>query len=144
MARNSSGAGEPQRKKKAMPRGKPFEKGDPRINRAGTLKPRSQRELETLLDEVFDEEVEAPPDLLKAGKTEKMTELRLLLKKMMRSKNIVGGIHVLDRRFGKVSDKIDLSNTDGTLKPEMPVEQIAQRVVQLEEIARQRKKKNGS
>jgi hypothetical protein len=129
--------------KKPRGKGKPFKRNDPltgekdeRINRDGALKPRSVRDLEKLLDEIFDEELTVTSN---DGKPEKMTELKALLKRMLRSKNIGGGIHVLDRRFGKVAEKLDLSNSDGSLKPEtMKPSEIAERVAAMLE----QKKKN--
>ncbi len=44
-----------------------------------------------------------------------------------------------DRSEGKPPASIDLSNKDGTLKTEIPVEQAAQRIAQLLEIAKKRK-----
>lgn len=41
--------------------------------------------------------------------------------------------------FGKVPTDVNLNNPDGSLKQEIPVEQIAQRVVMLTEIAKKRK-----
>lgn len=82
---------------------------DPRINRKGRgLKPRSQKELEDLLDEFFDEEVE----LSDGDVTIKMERLRALLLKMAQSRHPAAWIHLLDRRFGKVTEHIDLTSKD--------------------------------
>lgn len=122
------------RKQRKVP-GKPFVKGDPRINRKGRP-PNNSAELNALIDEIFAEQ-------LSDGKTS-MAKIRVALNRLLLHKNPAGPIHVLDRRYGKVSERLDLSNSDGTLKPEMPVAQIAQRVIQLQEIAKQRKAKNGN
>lgn len=102
--------------KKRRGLGKPFTKDDPRINRKGYLKPRVQRELEALIDEVFDEEI----DVMLRGKKEKITQLKAGLIDLWRNKNIFGRMNLLDRRFGKVTERVDL--TSGNEKLELKIE----------------------
>ena len=112
MASDSSKTAQQQRK---VP-GKPFVKSDPRINRKGRPPiPKDQAELNTLLDEIFGEQIEIP---LTDGSKVKMGRLRAMIIKMALSKNVTGGIHLLDRRYGKVKEVVDLQNSDGSFKPE--------------------------
>ena len=94
---------------------KPFKKGhDPRRNVKGRP-PANSEELNTLIDEVFAE-------TLTNDKGRQSTKIRDALERLLTHKNPIGTIHLLDRRFGKVSDKIDLSNSDGSLKPPQIIE----------------------
>jgi len=111
MAKVGSKTVDLQRKKKKMPSGKPFKRNDPetgfkddRINRKGYLKPRSQRELEALIDEIADEQV--PTD----DKQVVMTKLRLAINRLLLSKQPAGPIYIIDRRFGKIKDEVVISS----------------------------------
>lgn len=97
-----------------MPRGRPFRPNDPatgyrdpNINRKGRLMPKSQRELNQVLDEIFAEELQDPTSRIT------MDKLRIALNRMLLSKNVSGPIHLLERRFGKVPDRVQ---TEVTIK----------------------------
>lgn len=100
------------RVKKPRGKGKPFVKDDPekgvrdtRINRKGQLKPRSQRELEALLDEIFDEDITVQTE---TGQEFVMTRLRHgLLQMLMDNKNVAGKIELLARRYGKIPQPVE-------------------------------------
>lgn len=78
---------------------------DPRINRAGTLKPRSTRMLEELLDREFDREL----TVKESG--ELMTALQAMIRDMIHNKQAAGRIELLARRFGKVPQAVDVNLT---------------------------------
>ncbi len=109
----------------AQLKGKGFDAHPEHINRAGRIPPKDVRELNDLIDEILAEEISD-------SSGQKMQKIRVLLNRLILSKTPVGQIHILDRRFGKVPDKVDLSNTDGRLKPEtLKPSEIAERVAQL-------------
>jgi hypothetical protein len=79
----------------------PFTGGpDPRRNTSGPV-PQDQRELNELLDEIFAE------DAVNRETGEKMQKLRLGINKLIASKNIAGVMYLLDRRYGRVAQKIE-------------------------------------
>lgn len=89
---------------------------DERINRDGRpIQPRSQKELENLLDEVFDEMV----DLLAADgqgmdpahAKAKVTRLKRALIRAADSNNPFVLLGLMDRRFGKLKEKIEHSGS---------------------------------
>lgn len=84
--------------KKRLPNKGSFVKGDKRINREGRKTPKDVKELNALLDEIFAEEVTD-----ERGRS--MGKLRVALNKMLLGKNIAGAIHLLERRYGKVTEK---------------------------------------
>ncbi len=90
------------KQRKVMPKGKPFVKGDPRINRNGRP-PNNPAELNALLDEIFMEVIED-------AKGNRMGKLRVALNKILLGKNPTGTIHLLDRRYGKVQDRVDVTS----------------------------------
>jgi hypothetical protein len=65
------------------------------------IRPRAKRELDALLDKIFDEELSVK---LK-GKDAEITELEAGLRRVIRDKNINGLLELLARRFGKVPDE---------------------------------------
>jgi len=81
---------------------------DPKINRSGQLKPRSQRDFEKLLDQVFDEEV-ALAYIGDGTEATPITRLRVLITDLLNSKDPRGKIELLARRFGKVPDKVNIT-----------------------------------
>ena len=96
--------------KRKQPTGKPFVKNDPatgaidpRINRDGRLKPRVVRELEKLLDKIFDRDV-------KLNNGELITALEAMLTDMMHNKQSAGRIWLAERRFGKVPQAVDVTS----------------------------------
>lgn len=141
-------------KPKKMPRGKPFQKGyDERRNLLGAPQRGDS------YAEHFDKSVQMTPAQIieligvdnDLGRAFLNMPQDVPIKMLLSLRNIAAEmfepsagrmVMMMERTEGKLSDKVDLSNSDGTLKPDMPIEQIAQRVVQLEEIARQRKEKD--
>lgn len=103
----SDTAGKTARK---VPKGKPFVKGDdPRRNLKGRPPtPHTEKELQELLDEIFAEQVEDE-------RGRKVEKLRVMLNRMMISKNAASQIHLLDRRFGKIPDVIKGEGKDGEI-----------------------------
>lgn len=78
---------------------------DERINRKGTLVPKDQRELNLLIDELLSEKAEVKD----SGKIIKMQKIRVILNKLMLSKSPAGQIYILDRRYGKLPQAVELS-----------------------------------
>lgn len=111
-----------QRKKvnpKSLANLKPFEKGDSRINRAG--RPKSFDELRSLFQDIAAEEI-----TLNGKKYTRAQAIGLAMsmdKKMMRD--------FLEFAFGKPTEKVDLSNSDGTLAPKIPDEERLARMKEL-------------
>jgi hypothetical protein len=104
---------------------KPFKPGaDPRRNAGGV--PQDTRELNALLDEIFLEEITDE-------KMKKMSKLRFALNRMLLGRNIAGAIHLMERRYGKIPQAIDLSNTDGSLKPDALSDD--ERIAKMKELA---------
>lgn len=95
-------------KQRKSPPGKPFVKGDPRINRKGRP-PANSEELNALIDDIFAES-------LAGARGKQTTRIRDALERLLSHKNPIGTIHLLDRRFGKVSDKLDITSKGEALK----------------------------
>jgi hypothetical protein len=135
---NGSKTAEKQRK---MPKGKPFVKGDPRINYKG--RPPKDTSLTEALRDIMDRDAQDAAELF-GGKTTELGRFFLMLPKgiklnvILAARNITAEIsepnarrlqEMMNRLEGKVPDKVDLSNTDGTLRPEtMRPSEIAERV----------------
>jgi phage terminase large subunit len=109
----SSKAAPQQQGKKKVP-GIPFKANDPetgekdeRINRKGRLPPKDLVELKDIIDEIFNETIRDSS----SGK--EMDKLSVALNRLLFSKSPAGAIHILDRRFGKVPQAIEMSNTGG-------------------------------
>jgi hypothetical protein len=120
-------------KQRKPPKGKPFTKGDPRINRKGRP-PKNSEELNALLDEIFAEQVPI-------AKGKKVHHLREVISRLLKSDS--GAMYVIDKRFGKTPQAIDVTSKGEQIQ-NVPPEQIAQRVASLIELARKRKETNGS
>ena len=87
-----------------------FTKGDKRINRAGRPRvPKSAIELNKLIDEI------AAEDVVNPATGEQVQRLRAMLRSMMTGKDGRGKVHLLDRRYGKVAERVDV-NQSGDLK----------------------------
>jgi hypothetical protein len=115
--------------------GKGFVKGDPRINRAGRPRvPKSAVELNKLIDEIAAEDVVNPTT------GEQVQRIKAMLRSLMTGRDSRGKVHILDRRYGKVAEKVDLTSNGETL---MSPEQIAAKVAVLLAKAEERKKNAG-
>ena len=118
----------------------PFKTGyDPRRWLKGrSPKSPEQKEGEKILLAVIWEELSREFDTvsMKPLETpETVDALRLMVRTWIKKKPEL----IAERIEGKVKDVLDLSNSDGTLRSAPSVDQAAQRVAQLIEIARQRK-----
>ena len=102
-----SNATQKQRKKGGVT-GKGFDVHPEHINRLGRIMPKDQKALNELLDEIFAEQVEDE-------RGRKVEKLRVMLNRMMISKNAASQIHLLDRRFGKMPDVIKGEGKDGEI-----------------------------
>jgi hypothetical protein len=83
--------------------GKPFSKGDPRINRKG--RPKKLPKLDELLAEVLGSETEE-------GKTAAEQILEAMKKRATHYGDVKAAQLLLDRGYGKVKEKLDIT-TDG-------------------------------
>ena len=94
------------KQRKPRGKGKPFVAGDPRINRKGRPHvPQSEIELRALIGELLDE----AGTVRENGQDVRMKKINILLNKLILSKSPVGQIHILDRLFGKVTEKVEHS-----------------------------------
>ena len=89
-------------------KGKGFDAHPEHINRKGRIMPKDMRQFNELLDEIFAEQVEDE-------RGRKVEKLRVMLNRMMISKNAASQIHLLDRRFGKIPDVIKGEGKDGEI-----------------------------
>ena len=104
MAKKKSAVFTAAKQRNKPPRGKPFVKGDARINRKGRPHvPKNIRELNSVIDEIFEEQEE-----IQKGK--KIDKLRITINRLLLSPNPSGAIYILDRRFGKVKDEVVISS----------------------------------
>lgn len=101
-------------KRGAVQAGQTFREHPERINRKGRpIKPRSQIELEQMLDDLGDEdiivstinEMGLPEDVV-------MSRMRYMLLTMMQDRNPAARIHILDRRYGKVKQQVQIVGKD--------------------------------
>jgi predicted glycoside hydrolase/deacetylase ChbG (UPF0249 family) len=84
--------------------GKPFTKGDKRINRAGRPRvPKSAVELNKLIDEI------AAEDVVNPSTGEQVQRIKAMLRSLMTGRDSRGKVHILDRRYGKVKEEIENS-----------------------------------
>jgi hypothetical protein len=112
-----------------------FTKGDKRINRAGRPRvPKSAVELNKLIDEIAAEDVVNPTT------GEQVQRIKAMLRSLMTGRDSRGKVHILDRRYGKVAEKVDLTSNGETL---MSPEQIAAKIAVLLAKAQERKKNAG-
>ena len=94
------------KQRKPRGKGKPFVAGDARINRKGRPHvPQSEIELRALISELLDE----AGTVRENGQDVRMKKINILLNKLILSKSPVGQIHILDRLFGKVTEKVEHS-----------------------------------
>lgn len=75
-------------------------------NPAGYKVPQDVKELNALLDEILNEEISDE-------RGNKMQKLRVALNRLILSKNIAGIMYVLDRKFGRIPQAVELSNKEG-------------------------------
>jgi hypothetical protein len=88
---------------------KPFTGGpDPRRNMNGPT-PKDAAELNAMIDDLFAEDVPA-------AKGQKEKRVKAVIRELLMSKNPSGPIHVLDRRFGKVAQAVDVTSGGEKIK----------------------------
>lgn len=92
------------REKKPRGKGKPFTKGDPRINRKGRPPVKDAVELNALIDLILSEET--------TERGRRMDKLSAAINRLLASKHPSGPIHVLDRRFGKIPQPVAVEGND--------------------------------
>ncbi len=119
--------------------GKPFTKGDPRINRNG--RPKNLNDFRKLCQSKMDEPaLDAngnPITKTVNGKEHIMTNAEMFVEGWMKSKDRKS---FAEYTYGKVKEEVELTGKDGEpLIPETNVDQIAQRVEQLLKLAQLRK-----
>ena len=109
MANSNTTSGTTKKQQKPHLIGKGFDGHPEHINRKGRPPtPHTEKELQNLLDEIFAEQVEDE-------RGRKVEKLRVMLNRMMISKNAASQIHLLDRRFGKIPDVIKGEGEQGEI-----------------------------
>lgn len=99
-------------------KGKDLKAHPENINKEGST-PRSVKELNALLDDIFQEEI-------KMGKgTKKEQALRIAIRKLLFNGNPNGAIHLLERRYGKVKDRPTEEEGEEKILTSLPVDVIA-------------------
>lgn len=92
-----------------------FTKGDKRINRKG--RPKSFDALRKLAQSIAAEELQSTDG-------DVITRIEALLRVMSTSRNPADRKTFLEYAFGKPKDEVDISNSDGSLKPPQVIEVI--------------------
>ena len=95
--------------------GKGFVKGDKRINRKG--RPKSFDALRKLAQSIAAEELQSTDG-------DVITRIEALLRVMSTSRNPADRKTFLEYAFGKPKDEVDVTNSDGSLKPPQVIEII--------------------
>ena len=117
-------------RKKGKPRGRPFVKGDPRINRKGTkLKP--YLHLQEMAQRIGDTKVKA-----KDGKEYTINEVILL--SMAQSKDFREHARFLEIEFGKIPEHLDLTTGGEPILPAMTDQEMKERIIAIFMAARER------
>jgi phage terminase large subunit len=96
---------------------------DEKINREGArLKPHRRREFESIIQQVFDEQVKVKDN---DGKEIKTSELYFAVKRVLRDKNILGFMYLADQQFGKSKTASESGFGDANRNIQIPAELIA-------------------
>lgn len=123
--------GEPKRPLPPQLVGKTLRDRPQDINRNG--RPKDFDQLRALVQELLGEKI----TVRKGGQSAKLTRLENLILEMIAAKQSAEHTTVLQYGFGKVPDTIDLTSKGESVV--LQPEKVAERVVQLLELAKQRK-----
>ncbi len=91
--------------------GKPFAKGDPRINRKG--RPKSFDALRELAQQIAHEEAHTKDGAPVVVNGRKLTNAELILRKWLASPDARLQMHVMEVAFGKVPQSVEVTGEDG-------------------------------
>jgi predicted ATPase len=104
---------------------------DPRRNMTGRKPPKDIKALNKLIDEIGAEMVEHPI-------THEQTErFRAMLRSMMTGKDGRGKTYLLDRRYGKVQDRVDVTSNGETITPKVDDERFDRAISTLADAIRE-------
>ena len=123
--------GEPKRPLPPQLVGKTLRDRPQDINRKG--RPKDFDQLRSLVQELLGEKI----TVRKGGQSTKLTRLENLILEMIAAKQAAEHTTVLQYGFGKVPDTVDITSKGESIV--LPPEKVAERVIQLLELAKQRK-----
>jgi hypothetical protein len=111
--------------------------GGPRANPRGKRAPKDAAALNRLIDEIASETVVNP------STGEQVQRIRAMLRGMMTGRDSRGKVEVLNRRYGKVKDEVDVtSGGESLVTPPLPDEERLARMKQLAAVIAEEIKKN--